>query len=236
MPRSGHVLYTNVLWVEVKRRFGLADTVDTLHHFNHLFDPDQRDLPDSHGVRLLRHCARSGRRDPGPCRSFVNLAFADDEGDVFGNVLVVLCGAASESRGHAIVKTIAAANADEPYRVRVVLHALSRGHELWRPCMARHQQSRVYQYHNGGIWPFVGGFCVLALARLGLQGAGWPALGRLTQANAEAKAEGPSPSGSKTARRRPWAWPGRAGARRPMCSRCACCGKGRWQVTPLRGG
>ena len=32
--------------------------------------------------------------------------------------------------------------------------------------MARHQQNHPHQYHNGGIWPFVGGFWVLALALL----------------------------------------------------------------------
>jgi glycogen debranching enzyme len=42
----------------------------------------------------------------------------------------------------------------------------------------------VHQYHNGGIWPFVGGFWVMALARLGLQAQAWSDLGRLAQANA----------------------------------------------------
>ena len=68
--------------------------------------------------------------------------------------------------------------------MRVVLHPLTRQHELWRPYMARHQQNRVHQYHNGGIWPFVGGFWVLALARLGLHDLAWQQLGRLAQVNA----------------------------------------------------
>jgi glycogen debranching enzyme len=33
--------------------------------------------------------------------------------------------------------------------------------------MARHRQNFAYRYHNGGIWPFIGGFWVMALARLG---------------------------------------------------------------------
>ena len=66
-----------------------------------------RYLPEYHRARLLRHYARRGRRDPGLYLSFVNLAFAGNEGDVFGNVLAVLSGAASESMGHAIVQTIA---------------------------------------------------------------------------------------------------------------------------------
>ncbi|MDP1649361.1 MAG: glycoside hydrolase 100 family protein [Rubrivivax sp.] len=184
MPRSGYVLYTNALWVEVKRRFALADAEATHHHFNHLFDPFQHDLPEYHRARLLRHYARRGRRDGGLYLSFVNLAFAGNEGDVFGNVLAILCGAAGESKGHGIVQTLATARASEPYPIRVVLHPLSREHELWRPYMARHQQNRVHQYHNGGVWPFVGGFWVMALARLGLHDMAWQQLGELARVNA----------------------------------------------------
>ena len=184
MPRSGYVLYTNALWVEVKRRWALAEAEATLHHFNHLFNPYQRDLPEYHRARLLQHYARRGRRDPGLYLSFVNLAVAGNEGDVFGNVLAILCGLASESMGHRIVKTILAAEASRPYPIRVVLRPLSRQHELWRPYMARHQQNQVHQYHNGGIWPFVGGFWVLALARLGLHELAREELQRLAAANA----------------------------------------------------
>ena len=184
MPRSGYVLYSNALWYEVKRRYALADAEATRHHFNHLFDPFQRDLPEYHRARLLRHYARRGRRDPGLYLSFVNLAFAGNEGDVFGNVLAILAGLTDETMGHRIVKTITAAGASEPYPIRVVLHPLTRQHELWRPYMARHQQNRVHQYHNGGIWPFVGGFWVMALARLGLHDAAEAELARLAVVNA----------------------------------------------------
>jgi glycogen debranching enzyme len=50
--------------------------------------------------------------------------------------------------------------------------------------MARHQQNIVHQYHNGGIWPFVGGFWVLALARLGMEDMAWDQLARLAAVNA----------------------------------------------------
>jgi len=83
------------------------------------------------------------------------------------------------------VKTITAAGAAEPYPVRAVLHPLPRSHALWRPYMDRHRQNLVHQYHNGGIWPFVGGFWVMALARLGLHEPAWQQLGALAQANAE---------------------------------------------------
>ncbi|MEO8299546.1 MAG: glycoside hydrolase 100 family protein [Burkholderiales bacterium] len=184
MPRSGYVLYSNALWYDVKQRYALPEAGVTHHHFNHLFNPFERDVPEYHRARLLQHYARRGRRDPGLYLSFVNLAFTGNEGDVFGNVLAILAGLSSEAMGHRIVKTLVAANASQPYPIRVVLHPLTRQHELWRRYMARHQQNLLHQYHNGGIWPFVGGFWVRALARLGLHDLAWSQLEQLARVNA----------------------------------------------------
>jgi len=51
--------------------------------------------------------------------------------------------------------------------VRVVTRPIKQSSSLWRPYMARHRQNFVWQYHNGGIWPMVGGFWVSALAAAG---------------------------------------------------------------------
>jgi len=184
MPRSGYVLYSNALWYEVKRRFALDHAESTKHHFNHLFNPFQRDLPEYHRARLLQHYARRGRRDPGLYLSFVNLAVVGDEGDVFGNVLAIESGLADTEMAQRIVQTLTEAHASAPYPVRVVLHPLSRQHPLWRAYMERHQQNIVHQYHNGGLWPFVGGFWVRALARMGARELAWSELVRLAQVNA----------------------------------------------------
>ncbi|KQX88053.1 amylo-alpha-1,6-glucosidase [Variovorax sp. Root473] len=184
MPRSGYVLYSNALWYEVKRRFALDHAEPTKHHFNHLFNPFQRDLPEYHRARLLQHYARRGRRDPGLYLSFVNLAVVGDEGDVFGNVLAIESGLADTEMAQRIVQTLTEAHASAPYPVRVVLHPLSRQHPLWRAYMERHQQNIVHQYHNGGLWPFVGGFWVRALARMGARELAWSELVRLAQVNA----------------------------------------------------
>ncbi|SIR27351.1 Alkaline and neutral invertase [Pseudacidovorax sp. RU35E] len=184
MPRSGFVLYTNALWYEVKRRFGLAHVEETKHHFNHLFNPFQQDLPEYHRARLLRHYARRGRRDPGMYLSFVNLSVVGDEGDVFGNVLAIQSGLADADMASSIVQRVGEARASEPWPVRVVLHPLSQQHPLWRPYMGRHQQNYLHQYHNGGIWPFVGGFWVMVLAQLGLHDQASAELVKLARANA----------------------------------------------------
>ncbi|AOG24990.1 amylo-alpha-1,6-glucosidase family protein [Acidovorax sp. RAC01] len=184
MPRSGYVLYTNALWFDVKRRFGLCHAEDTCHHFNHLFNPFQSDLPEYHRARLLQHYARRGRSELQLYLSFVNLAVVGDEGDVLGNLLAIQCGLADEAMAHGITHAIAAARASDPYPLRVVLHPLSDKHPQWRAYMGRHQQNLEHQYHNGGIWPFVGGFWVMALARVGLRRQGWAELAKLARTNA----------------------------------------------------
>jgi hypothetical protein len=184
MPRSGYVLYTNALWYGVKQRFGLADADATAYHFNHLFHPVQRDLPEYHRARLLQHNARRGQGAPGLYLSFVNFASSGDEGDVFGNLLAILFDLADAETSQRIVDIVREAKAADPYPIRVVLRPLARGDELWRPYMARHRQNQPHQYHNGGIWPFVGGFWVMALARLGRADRAAQALEALAAVNA----------------------------------------------------
>jgi glycogen debranching enzyme len=50
--------------------------------------------------------------------------------------------------------------------------------------MSRHRQNYAWQYHNGGIWPFVGGFWVAALAESGQREKALVELVKLARANA----------------------------------------------------
>jgi len=184
MPRSGFVLYTNALWYRVKRLFDLPHLEETHHHFNHLFHPFQHDLPEYRRGRLLRHYARRGMQNGVLYLSFVNLSFAGDEGDVFGNVLAILNGLAGDSRAEEIVQTLLAARVADPYPIRVVTLPIEREHDLWRSYMDRHQQNQPYQYHNGGIWPFIGGYWVMALACCGKRDLARIELAKLARVNA----------------------------------------------------
>jgi hypothetical protein len=184
MPRSGFVLYTNALWFRVKKLYGLAQQDDTAYHFNHLFHPYSGDLPVYRRGRLLRHYATRSQRKSALYLSFVNFSFAGHEGDVFGNLLAILCGLASDTRAREIVQALRTAAVETPYPVRVVTRPVLPGQSLWRAYMSRHQQNRPHQYHNGGIWPFVGGFWILALAQLGMRDLARSELLKLARVNA----------------------------------------------------
>ena len=183
MPRSGFVLYTNALWYYVKCLYDLPHRDDTRINFNHLFYPYSNAVPDERRLRILMQYVRAGTQRDELYLSFVNFAFWGEEGDLFGNLLACLLGLADEVRTQAILRTIEHLHADTPHPLRVTERPIARDDVLWRPYMARHRQNLDYQYHNGGIWPYVGGFWVLALAAQGQRDAAQRALARLAEAN-----------------------------------------------------
>jgi glycogen debranching enzyme len=167
MPRSGFVLYTNALWYFVKLLFGVGHAQQTHENFNGLFHPFSAKLAEYRRARLLNEYVLKKGRDRDLYLSFVNFSFWGDEGDVFGNVLAVLLGLADERATRRTLDALTKAHVGEPYPVRAVTHPIRHKSSLWRPYMARHRQNQVWQYHNGGIWPMVGGFWVAALAAAG---------------------------------------------------------------------
>ena len=167
MPRSGFVLYTNALWYRVKRLFDLPKTAETRASFNGLFHPFSAGIAEYRRARLLNEYVLKRARNRDLYLSFVNFSFFGDEGDVFGNVLATLCGALSSSAARRTLDALIALGVHEPYPVRAVVQPIRKQSALWRPYMARHRQNSAWQYHNGGVWPMIGGFWVAALARCG---------------------------------------------------------------------
>ncbi len=167
MPRSGFVLYTNALWYAVKRRYGLDHAAETLASFNSLFHPFSATLAPYRRARLLNEYVLHRARNRDLYLSFVNFSFFGEEGDVFGNLLAVLYGLADPRASRRTLGALERLRVSRLYPVRVVTHPIRRRSALWRPYMARHRQNEVWQYHNGGIWPMVGGFWIVALAAAG---------------------------------------------------------------------
>lgn len=184
MPRSGFVLYSNALWYYVKRLYDLPRQEETAYHFNHLFFPFTAHVPEYRRLRLLQDYVRAGEVQRDLYLSFVNFAVWGGEGDVFGNLLALLVGpVAAERRGRILDRLVEVGVAD-PYPVRVTCEPIGRDSALWRTYMERHAQNLEWQYHNGGVWPFVGGFWVMALAADGRRQAAEQALHSLARANA----------------------------------------------------
>jgi hypothetical protein len=167
MPRSGFVLYTNALWYFVKKLYRLEHGAQTLDNFNGLFHPFSAGIAEYRRARLLNDYVLRSAKDRDLYLSFVNFSFFGEEGDVFGNVLAVLLGLANARASRRTLDALTRSRVHDPYPVRAVTRPIKRASVLWRPYMARHRQNLVWQYHNGGIWPMVGGFWVTALVSSG---------------------------------------------------------------------
>ena len=182
MPRSGFVLYTNALWHHVKRLYGLPGADATRASFNALFHPFSSQAAGSRRAHLLAEYPRRRARERGLYLSFVNLTAFGDEGDVFGNLLAVLLGLAGTRARDRTMRTLAAARVHRDYPVRAVVRPIRASDPLWRAYMMRHRQNLAWQYHNGGIWPMVGGFWVSALVACGKPRAARSELVKLARA------------------------------------------------------
>jgi hypothetical protein len=120
MPRSGFVLYTNALWHEVKRQYGLEHRERTRSNFNGLFHPFSASLAEYRRARLLADYALQGAKRRELYLSFVNFSYFGEEGDVFGNILALLCGLPGPDQAAPLLEALIREQVHEPYPVRVV--------------------------------------------------------------------------------------------------------------------
>ena len=183
MPRSGFVLYSNVLWHWVKRLYDLPKANQTRDYARLLFWPYGNVVPEERRARLLMHYIRQRSRQTPFYLSFVNFSSWGEEIDIFGNLLAALTGMAAISTAGKLVLAMQALQAHRPYPLRVTGSPILQDAPLWRLYMQRHRQNIPWQYHNGGIWPFVGGFWVMLLARLGRRQEALVELEYLARAN-----------------------------------------------------
>ncbi|MGD2178096.1 MAG: amylo-alpha-1,6-glucosidase [Anaerolineae bacterium] len=95
------------------------------------------------------------------------VAFRDcgDYCDVFGNLLTVLFGVANPAQEKRILDYLYQVGIAEPYPVQVLHPVIHPGSKDWREYYRNNNLNLPHQYHNGGIWPFVGGFYVAVLVK-----------------------------------------------------------------------
>ena len=106
---------------------------------------------------------------------YIAFSRIDERFDTFSNVLCILSGIAEGSTSRSIVSTMARRAISEPYPSKALSPpyraegaAYDRGFDSSLPVQHR---SRPYAYHNGGVWPFIGGFYVCALNEMRMEDA-----------------------------------------------------------------
>lgn len=103
--------------------------------------------------------------------------------DSLGNLLAIVTGVASRSRAHAILRFMAQRKLARPFPTKAIFPPLHPGENDWREYYRKHRLNLPHRYHNGGIWPMIGGWHVLALAKTGERRAASRLFLRLAAAN-----------------------------------------------------
>lgn len=86
--------------------------------------------------------------------------------DSFGNLLAIISGVADKKRAKKILQFIEKHKLAKPYPIRAIYPPILPNQKDWRYYYKFGNLNLPHQYHNGGIWPFLGGFYITALVKM----------------------------------------------------------------------
>ncbi len=103
--------------------------------------------------------------------------------DSLGNLLAILTGVADRHRAEHILRYMHQVGMDEPFPTKAIHPPIYPNEANWREYYRSRNLNLPHQYHNGGIWPMIGGFHVAALVRHGWTSEARRLLHSLAEAN-----------------------------------------------------
>jgi hypothetical protein len=166
---------------KINRFFWYAGDGNMLRHVAHTFSTESKQQQDSLGRKRwlpVKHDLVAEHYYV----PYLGFRAVGEWFDSLGNLLAILSGVASDSQAASILDLIdryAIAKAPISSLTPVIEH----GHPDWREYYG--MLNLPHHYHNGGIWPFIGGFYVAALVRAHRLQEAERALGRLAVLNRE---------------------------------------------------
>jgi sucrose-6F-phosphate phosphohydrolase len=103
--------------------------------------------------------------------------------DVFGNVLAFLTNLLDIDRAREAFRFMWGVGVNDPFPVSNLYPVVQAGDPDWKAYYTVNLLNLPHHYHNGGIWPFVGGMWVRFIHRLGLHEVACRELYRLAKVN-----------------------------------------------------
>lgn len=184
MPRAGNVLCTNALYIGILSKYaeylehsglerqGISSVYKrAFEAFDLLFwiDIDEEDEVHEEEFNPKWHFLR---RWIGAqvhwlpyYAEYVGYYTLGHRCDVLANSLAILLDVALPKRQHQIIEYMLKASINRPFPCRALYPPILPGDDDYRPYLNRRAQNFPWQYHNGGIWPFIGGFWIAALEK-----------------------------------------------------------------------
>lgn len=103
--------------------------------------------------------------------------------DVYGNVLAFLVNLLDVERARLAFRFMWGVGVNEPWPVANLYPVVQAGDPDWRTYYTVNLLNLPHHYHNGGIWPFIGGLWVRFIHRLGFHEVACRELVRLARLN-----------------------------------------------------
>jgi len=189
IQRTGKTLYNNVLFLAATKCLkSLLSESDRPSDGTYVLDypalkerftdvflpgPESVDRISKYWPRLATHHREQNLVDMSKkyFLQYISFARIDAHFDTLSNLLCVLSHVAESETCDSILETIKARQLTRPFPVRVLDPPYKKGDpgydENFDALLPIQHRSGPYDYHNGGVWPFVGGFYVCALSALG---------------------------------------------------------------------
>jgi glycogen debranching enzyme len=87
--------------------------------------------------------------------------------DSLGNILAILTGLASKKIADSIIKHIDKEKINRPFQCKAIWPPIKPGDKEWHSYFDKCDARTPLDYLNGGVWPFIGGFYIAALIKMG---------------------------------------------------------------------
>jgi hypothetical protein len=151
---------------QINRWFWYRGDGEMLRHIAHSFSTDNIDTNSAKDSLGRQRWVPPKLILPGERYYLPYLSFreAGEWFDVFGNLLAILSGVASTEQAEIILDFVSRHGLDA-YPIRAIYPPVRPGDRDWRDYYG--SLNVPDHYHNGGIWPFLGGFYVVALGKAG---------------------------------------------------------------------
>jgi glycogen debranching enzyme len=148
---------------QINNWFWYAGDGDMLRHISHTFSTESTQQRDSLGrkrwVPENRYLVDEQYYLP-----YLGFRAVGEWFDSLGNLLAILSGVAGPERSRIILDFIARHSLDG-WPLRSLTPVITPGDTDWRDYYG--MLNLPHHYHNGGIWPFIGGFYIAALLKAG---------------------------------------------------------------------
>jgi sucrose-6F-phosphate phosphohydrolase len=195
--RSYNVLYDEVLWYRTNVCYGRI--LEMMGQFDKaadylrwsqkvrsrildLFWPTTK--PDEAGPRANRFADRqSGLGDAQYLIAEITPFAFNWRCDVYGNILAFLMNLLDVDRARIAFRFMWGVGVNQPWPVSNLYPVVQAGDPDWRAYYTVNLLNLPHHYHNGGVWPFIGGMWVRFIHRLGFHDVACRELLRLAQLN-----------------------------------------------------